>query len=76
MELKHIAAVQGMVLLCFLLHGIHQRICVEKRAEGSSDFRKPDIGISLPVGIPSVMCSPAGMGLPLFYSTELCDATN
>lgn len=74
MEPKYTAIVQGMVLLCFLLHGIHQRICVIKKAEGSSDFRKLDIGISLPVGIPSVMCSPAGMTLPLFYNTELCDA--
>ena len=47
----------------------------KKGREGSSDFRKPDTGISLPVGIPSVMCSPSGMGLPLFYSTEVCDAS-
>lgn len=65
MELKYIAAVQGTVLLCFLLHGINQRICVEKRAEGSSDFRKPDTGISPPVGIPGVMCSPAGDGFAI-----------
>lgn len=32
-ELKYIAAVQGMLLLCVLLHCIHQRIWVEKRAE-------------------------------------------
>lgn len=65
MELKYIAAVQGMVLLCFLLH-YYQRICVEKRAEGSCDFRKPDIGMSLPMGFCTVMCSLAGMGLQLF----------
>lgn len=41
MELKYIAAVQGMALLCFQLHGVHQRICEEKRTEGSSDFKKP-----------------------------------
>lgn len=63
MELKYTDSVQGMVFLCSLLCDVHQRVCAEKRVEGSSNFRKPDRSIYLLVGIPYIMDSSIGVGL-------------
>lgn len=46
-----------------------ENTCIKSTAR-SSDFRKADRGISLPVGIATVICSPAGMGLPYFVIAQ------